>query len=493
MQLIYHQVQGLYTAGDVLCAVDSIRALPEFAHVLFVNHEQVFDSRIEKMLSGLNVSIRPNAIVDEADVTADLRAVFYHCVGHDDSRRGEYVSFRSEPPGVKLCAWLHTPGLCGGLAERYSFLRGRGCSVLVFDSTFSLHNTPGLDFRAFAVCAVINPAVDVDHYSAISRIKDDVFRLGRWSRGDDTKYSDDFLELLASIDIPNVEFVCMGIPGKFRGKHIPKQVRLVENGGMPVETLLAQLDVLIFKTHSPSWHEGWCRTITESMAAGVVPVVENRGGISDQVVHGFNGFLCETNEEFKHYSELLYNDPNLRLQMSENGRGYAKTNFGLSTLRQNLLNLLTQRPARRLNYGCGFDHRPGYINCDVCSLPGVDVVAVVDPFYPRLPFEDQEFDEIIAYHVLEHVANKNAIIEEIWRIARHNAVIRIKLPDRRHSDAFLDPTHLSFWEVDTIDFYFPGHQRSYYSRAKFGLLAKYTTEREIGWELLAIRHALPDK
>ena len=57
------------------------------------------------------------AIVTEADVTDDLRAVFYHCVGHDDSRRGEYVRFREAPPGVRLCPWIHTPGLCGGWAD----------------------------------------------------------------------------------------------------------------------------------------------------------------------------------------------------------------------------------------------------------------------------------------------------------------------------------------------------------------------------------------
>ena len=90
--------------------------------------------------------------------------------------------------------------------------------------------------------------------------------------------------------------------------------------------------------------------------------------------------------------------------------------------------------------------------------------------------------------MLEHVANKQMIIEEIWRIARNNAVIKIKLPDRRHSDAFLDPTHLSYWEVDTIDFYLPGHLRIYYSYAKNGLLRKHTTARDIYWESLALRH-----
>jgi glycosyltransferase involved in cell wall biosynthesis len=487
MKTAYHQIQGLYTAGDVLCAVDCVQALPDYHHVLFVNHDDGFDRRVLDILTGLGVTVRRNAIVTEADVTPDLRVVFYHCVGHDDQRRGEYVRFRQEPPGVKLCAWIHTPGLCGGWSERYNYLRDRGCSCLVFDSSFSLHNTPGLDLSSFATCAIVNPVIDIEHYATLSRASDRVFRMGRWSRGDDSKYSDDFLGLLASIDIPNAEFVCMGIPAKFRGVSLPPRVRLIENGALPVEALLAQLDVLIFKTHAPSWHEGWCRTVTEAMAAGVVPVVENRGGIPDQVIHGYNGFLCDTNAEFKHYCELLYRNPAERARQSANARAFAKSCFCLANLREDLLHLIEPRAPYRLNLGCGTNILPGYVNWDTCSLPGVDLTTPIDPFYPRLPFSDEEFDEILAFHVLEHVANKAAIIEELWRISRHNAVIKIKLPDRNHSDAFLDPTHLSYWEVDTIDFYLPGHLRSYYSQAKFGLLRKHTTGREIYWELLAIR------
>jgi glycosyltransferase involved in cell wall biosynthesis len=488
---LYQQIQGLYTAGDVLCAIDSMRALPEYQHVLFVNHDEGVDDRLSGMLEDLGVTVRRSSIVTEEDLTDDVRAVFYHLVGNDESRRGEYVRFRAEPDGVRLCAWIHTPGLCGGWAERYNFLRERGCSTVIFDSTFSLHNTPGIDVHAFRDRAVINPVIDAGVHAAIARADDGVFRIGRWSRGHDTKYSDDFLDVLASIDIPGAEFLCMGVPDKFRGVPLPPNVTFVENGAMPVDELLAQLDVLIFKTHAPSWHEGWCRTVTEAMAAGVVPVVENRGGITDQVIHGYNGFLCNTNEEFKHYCEELHRDPALRARLSANGRAFAQRNFDLANLRRDLLRLLAPTAPKRLNYGCGTDILPGYVNCDTVPLPGVDAVVEVDPFYPKLPFPDGEFDEIIAYHVIEHVANKNRMIAEIWRIARHNAVIKIKLPDRNHSDAFVDPTHLSFWEVDTIDFYLPGHQRSYYSNAKFGLLAKWTTSREIYWELLAIRHDFP--
>lgn len=497
METIYHQLQGLYTAGDVLCAVDCARALPEHRHVFFVSHDDGFNAELAASLSNMGVDLRPNRIVTEADLVPDLRAVFYHCVGYDDRRRGEYVRFRDQPPGVLLAAWIHTPGLCGNWAERYNYLNASGCSTLIFNSSFTLHNTPGLDRERFARSVIINPVVDSERYAEVKRADDGVFRVGRWSRGHDSKYSDDFLELVGSLDIPELETICMGFPGKFRSRELPPRMRLLENDAMPVETLQSLLDVLLFKTDAATWHEGWCRTATEAMAAGLVPVVENRGGLVDQVSHGYNGFLCGDNAEYRHSVQLLRNNPSMHAAMSANARDAACRNYTLANLRGDLLDLIDPQGVRRLNFGCGFDIRPGFVNFDTRPLPGTDVAAPVDPFYPRLPFANDEFDEILAYHVLEHVADRAAILYEIWRIARHNAVIRIKLPDRNHSDAYLDPTHLSFWEVDTIDFFLPGHMRSYYSPARFALLKKYTSGREIGWELLAIKrhptaHLLPE-
>ncbi len=474
-------------AGDVLCAVDCARALPEYRHVFFINHDGGFSPELQKQLEKQGISIRRKAIVTEDDVSPQLRGVLYHCVGHDDRFRGEYVRFRKEPPGVVLCAWVHTPGLCGARIERYNHLRDRGISRLVFASSFSLHNTPGLDPQSFESCSIIHPRVDTDHYGSVRRADEGLFRIGRWSRGDDSKYSDDFLDLLESIDIPKAEFLCMGIPGKFRGVELPPRVRFLENGELPVEKLLARLDVLIFKTDETSWHEGWCRTVTEAMAAGVVPVVENRGGLVDQVIHGHNGFLCESNEEFKHYCELLYREPERRMRMSANARAFASRNLSLKQLRTDLLRLFEPQASRRLNFGYEPDIQPGYLNFSTQQLPGFDVAASVDPFNPRLPFDDDSFDEILAFHVIEHMAHKVQIIEELWRIARHNAVIRIRLPDRHHDDAYRNPTHLSYWDVDSIDFFVPGHQRSH-AQARFGLLRKDTDGQEITWELLALRH-----
>ena len=52
---------------------------------------------------------------------------------------------------------------------------------------------------------------------------------------------------------------------------------------------------------------------------------------------------------------------------------------------------------RRLNWGCGPITPPGWVNSDLNSWPGVDVVADINE---RAAIPDDEFDYIVGIHVL---------------------------------------------------------------------------------------------
>ncbi len=60
--------------------------------------------------------------------------------------------------------------------------------------------------------------------------------------------------------------------------------------------------------------------------------------------------------------------------------------------------------AKKLNLGCGFDHKPGYVNVDLNERHYPDVVAnAIDlPSFPSC-----YYDEIIAQDVLEHVVRED--------------------------------------------------------------------------------------
>lgn len=62
----------------------------------------------------------------------------------------------------------------------------------------------------------------------------------------------------------------------------------------------------------------------EAMGAGCVPVVIDRGGQSEIVTHGENGFLWSTLDELAHYTERLARDPVLWERLSNAARRRAR-------------------------------------------------------------------------------------------------------------------------------------------------------------------------
>lgn len=123
---------------------------------------------------------------------------------------------------------------------------------------------------------------------------------------------------------------------------------------------------------------------------------------------------------------------------------------------------------RRLDIGCGRSKRPGFVGVDIRPFDGVDVVHDLDQ-YPY-PFADGEFDEVWADQVLEHLANPLRAVEEIWRITRGGAVVRIGVPYFRSRYAVIDPTHRNFFGVQWFDYFDPSRElctRYGYSASRF--------------------------
>lgn len=96
----------------------------------------------------------------------------------------------------------------------------------------------------------------------------------------------------------------------------------------------------------------------------------------------------------------------------------------------------------KLNLGCGQNRIEGYLNVDLFGEP--DLVFDLETF--PWPWADDSVDEILLIHVLEHLGqDKNVflrIIQEIYRVCRDGAVIRIKVPHPRSDDYLSDPTHV---------------------------------------------------
>ena len=70
----------------------------------------------------------------------------------------------------------------------------------------------------------------------------------------------------------------------------------------------------------PEWTEHFGIVTVEAMAAGCVPVVIRKGGQPEILEHGVSGFLWDTLDELKAYTELLARDESLRARMAKAAR-----------------------------------------------------------------------------------------------------------------------------------------------------------------------------
>ena len=105
---------------------------------------------------------------------------------------------------------------------------------------------------------------------------------------------------------------------------------------------------------------------------------------------------------------------------------------------------------KKLNFGCGADIKKGYINLDKSKIEGVDIVHNLDK-YPW-PFPSNYFDEVYGRDAIEHLRDLFVAMQEIHRISKHGAVVRIIVPYWHSSGAFY-PNHYYFFNVDSMKFF----------------------------------------
>ncbi len=96
------------------------------------------------------------------------------------------------------------------------------------------------------------------------------------------------------------------------------------------------------------------------------------------------------------------------------------------------------------------------VQLDIFAFPQVDVVACGE----TLPFKDNSFDAVISQAVFEHLRYPEAVVKEIHRVCKSNAVIKI-------DTAFLQPLH--------------GYPSHYYNATLSGL-KNWFSYFDITWE-----------
>lgn len=118
----------------------------------------------------------------------------------------------------------------------------------------------------------------------------------------------------------------------------------------------------------------------------------------------------------------------------------------------------------KLNIGCGFEKKEGFVNIDKAKEVNPDFIIDIEN---GLPFPDNSFNYIFSQHCLEHInpAKWKFVLDEIARVAKDGCILELFLPfdniwNRTNSDHYRTFHWTSFAQNEI------GSNRIYYSKLK---------------------------
>ena len=95
----------------------------------------------------------------------------------------------------------------------------------------------------------------------------------------------------------------------------------------------------------------------------------------------------------------------------------------------------------------------GSIGVDFRKTDATD--RVVDLSVYPWPFEDAQFENIIAKDIIEHMLWVIPFMDECWRIVKLKGHIYIRTTYFNTEQSYRDPTHFHFFTLESFDYFDP--------------------------------------
>jgi len=104
----------------------------------------------------------------------------------------------------------------------------------------------------------------------------------------------------------------------------------------------------------------------------------------------------------------------------------------------------------KINFGCGFKKREGFVNVD--KSPGYEPDLVHDLSQTPWPFEDSSCEEAIFEFSMEQIGFKPddlmRVLKELYRVTSNDAITRIWFFHPRHDQFFNNPMNVHRLSVE---------------------------------------------
>ena len=332
MPTLFHRFYDLFSGGGEVTVLNMVTALPDWTHVLAFNRAKAtwLSDALQK---------QPNVRLVQTKSEEVPRLIEQHAA--------DAVILHWYPPmSVGDVADLPTSVLERTVLYNQWFRPipfFSGLKRVVFVTPW-LEQAFGRDYPEELRSVVINPVRDV--FFDVKVEQEGPPSVGRHTRPVGLKVSPDFFHLFEGIDVPDLQVRIMGYPQEILEAQQQARGKLRQNywmlpfNSMDVPRFLRFVQVYVYRT-SPTFTEACGISVGEAMAAGIPPVVDDRGGLTSLVRHGETGFRANTLAEFQGPAARLLLDRDLRLEMGAAARQWARDHLSTPVFRRDLLAALS--------------------------------------------------------------------------------------------------------------------------------------------------------
>lgn len=168
---------------------------------------------------------------------------------------------------------------------------------------------------------------DADSYHFFERQEKDIFTIGKHSRPDNLKFSDDFPLFYANLDLKNPKYRIMGVSSNFKERFkwydFNEKWDLLQPNQEITSDFLNSLDTYVYNSH-PIFIENQSRAITEAALNGLPILAPNMYNFPNQILHKETGFLWNSFKECSFYAKELEKSFSLRKDLGKKASKVSK-------------------------------------------------------------------------------------------------------------------------------------------------------------------------
>ncbi len=237
-------------------------------------------------------------------------------------------------PACRVMIWNHVSSLFAPYSMTEKLVDFTDLLVFTSPVSYECDEIKNLSQEKKKKLDVIWSTVGVESFDALERIPHEEFIIGYTGTVDFGKLHPSFIDLCASVNLPDAKFVVCSGDSQQHLKNEAEEKEITNifsfEGRVPsVIPYLAKYDVFGYPLQPK--HFATCeQSIGEAMMAGAVPVVLGNMTERHIVKHMETGMIAESLDDYPKAIQYLYNNRDELARMAKNAQEYAKKQYDIN-------------------------------------------------------------------------------------------------------------------------------------------------------------------